>query len=88
MAEVLGGEGRSMAPEEEEALVGVVRNFHRELLAGDPEAFGTLFGAFGRAGLSPELFRTLSAGRKAWSLIREFYGEQFAGESFLDFFWM
>ena len=88
MAEVLGGEGRSLAPEEEEALVGVVRNFHRELLAGDPEAFGTLFGAFGRAGLSPELFRTLSAGRKAWSLIREFYGEQFAGESFLDFFWM
>ena len=88
MAEVGGGKGRALAPDEEEALVGVVRTFHRELLAGDPEAFGALFAAFGKAGLSPELFRTLSAGRKAWSLIREFYGEQFAGESFLDFFWM
>jgi len=88
MADVLGEESRVLRPDEEEILVGVVRDFHRKLLAGDPESFGELFRAFTRAGLSPELFRTLSAGRKAWSLIGEFYGEQFARESFLDFFWM
>ena len=88
MAEVVGDWGEPLTAPEEEALVHVVRLFHRNLLAGDPEAFETLFAAFGQAGLSPGLFRTLSAGRKAWSLIQEFYGEQFAGESFIDFFWM
>ncbi len=87
-AEVLEGEGRMLEPEEEKALIGMLRSFHTSLLGGHPEAFRTLFEHFRKTGLSPELFRTLSAGRQAWSLIGEFYQAQFAHESFIDFFWM
>ena len=87
-AEVLEGEGRMLQSEEEKALIGMLRSFHTSLLGGHPEAFRTLFERFRQTGFSPELFRTLSAGRQAWSLIGEFYQSQFAHESFIDFFWM
>ena len=87
-AEVLEGEGRMLESEEEKALIGMLRSFHTSLLGGHPEAFRTLFERFRQTGFSPELFRTLSAGRQAWSLIGEFYQSQFAHESFIDFFWM
>ena len=87
-AEVLEGEGRMLESEEEKALIGMLRSFHTSLLGGHPEAFRTLFERFRQTGFSPELFRTLSAGRQAWSLIGEFYQAQFAHESFIDFFWM
>ncbi len=87
-AEVLEGKGRMLGPEEEKALIGMLRSFHTSLLGGHPEAFRTLFERFRQTGFSPELFRTLSAGRQAWSLIGEFYQAQFAHESFIDFFWM
>ena len=87
-AEVLEGEGRMLQSEEEKALIGMLRSFHTSLLGGHPEAFRTLFERFRQTGFSPELFRTLSAGRQAWSLIGEFYQAQFAHESFIDFFWM
>ena len=87
-SESLEGEGAMLSPNEEKALIDLLRSFHRSLLGGSPEAFRTLFESFQKTGFSPELFRTLSAGRQAWSLIGEFYQAQFAHEAFIDFFWM
>ena len=87
-SESLEGEGKMLSPGEEKALIDLLRTFHRSLLGGSPEAFQTLFESFHKTGFSPELFRTLSAGRQAWSLIGEFYQAQFAHEAFIDFFWM
>jgi len=73
---------------EERELLGIIEVFHRDLLSGSPEAFESLFLVFYRMGLSSKLFATLSSGRQAWDLIQKFYKEQFAQESFIDFFWM
>lgn len=73
---------------EERELLDVIESFHRDLLSGSPEAFESLFGIFSGMGLSPKLFSALSSGRQAWELIQKFYKEQFAQESFIDFFWM
>jgi len=87
-ATTLESEGGMLSPEEEKKLIDLLRLFHRSLLAGAPEAFGELFDHLRTTGLTPELFRTLSSGRQAWSLIQEFYEAQFSHEAFIDFFWM